>query len=46
MAKLKKLLIGALSMCMAVSMAACGNTGNGDNSNGIFGRYFGKTGMA
>ena len=29
MAKLKKLLIGALSMCMAVSMAACGNTGNG-----------------
>ena len=34
MAKLKKLLIGALSMCMAVSMAACGNTGNGDNSNG------------
>ena len=34
MAKLKKLLIGALSMCMAISMAACGNTGNGDNSNG------------
>ena len=34
MAKLKKLLVGALSMCMAVSMAACGNTGNGDNSNG------------
>lgn len=34
MAKLKKLLIGALSICMAVSMAACGNTGNGDNSNG------------
>lgn len=33
MAKLKKLLIGALSMCMAISMAACGN-GNGDNSNG------------
>ena len=33
MAKLKKLLIGALSMCMAVSMAACGTTNSGDKPN-------------
>lgn len=32
MTKLKKLLVGALSLCMAVSMTACGNQGSGDNS--------------